>query len=57
MFRRIHVSAIAVVAVGGIMGWLTASGKLVTVFAQENKATAQPKTDKKAEPYSLDRTV
>ncbi len=38
MFRRIHFIAIAFLAVGGIIGWLTATGKLVTVLAQVNNA-------------------
>ena len=38
MFRRIHFSTLAVLAVGGLLGWLAASGRLVEAFAQDKKA-------------------
>ena len=52
MLRRIHLSFLAVIAVAGLLGWLTASGRLVEVFAQATRpqpasaATSQlPKPD------------
>lgn len=45
MFRRIHLGAIALVAVGGLLGWLVGSGHLAEVFAQDNKSPeTAPKT-------------
>ncbi len=46
MFRRIHVSAIVMIAVGGLLGWLAASDRLAETFAQ----------DKKADPLQADGT-
>src|SRR5271154_942140 len=42
MFRRMRVTATLMIAIGGLLGWLAASGRLTKTFAQ----------DKKAEPYA-----
>ena len=42
MFRRSVFHAFTVMAVAGLLGWLTASGRLTGVMAQEIKADAVP---------------
>ena len=42
---RLNLISVLTLAIGVLLGWLTASGKLATVFAQEKKApslAAQP---------------
>jgi len=41
MVRRISISAILVMAIGGLLGWLAASGRLAEAFAQDKKAEAK----------------
>jgi len=43
MFRRIHLTALTVFAVGGLLGWLAASNRFVETFAQDKKAESSAK--------------
>ncbi len=52
MLRRIHLSILGVITVSGLLGWLTATGQLVDLFAQDTKpqpasaaSTQLPKPD------------
>ena len=42
--KRPMIWTAAVLAVGGLLGWLTANGKLANVFAHQKK-TAEPMAD------------
>ena len=48
-----HLLTAAVLAVGGLLGWLAAPGK----FNPDRLTAAQPKAEAKAAPDALDRTV
>ena len=56
MFRRIHVSAVLVMAIGGLLGFIAATGKFslnLAVFAEQTP----PRANDKATPPKLDRTI
>ena len=42
MLKSVRTQIIAVVVIGGLIAWLAASGRVVTTFAQENKAETSP---------------
>ncbi|CAN5369108.1 hypothetical protein BH10PLA2_BH10PLA2_35350 [soil metagenome] len=44
MLNSIRAQIVATVAVGGLIGWLAASGHLVETFAQDKKAETSPIT-------------
>ena len=42
MFKSFRTQAVAAVVIGGLIGWLTASGRLAKTFAQDKKAESSP---------------
>jgi len=57
MLRKIQVHIVVAIAVGGMSGWLVASGTLESVLAQENKEETKVAAQPAPAPYTLDRSV
>src|SRR5580698_9311364 len=56
MLRKTQHLAIAFIGLGAALGYITATGKLESLFAQEKKAAENAESQPNAEPYKLDRT-